>query len=453
MWRGTIAALFVALCWAGPAQALTRVATPRDTTPDVHLAGQRVVFAEALPHRYPETERFVVWSAGVGRAPELRARVTPLRSSDYDPIYTGMRMASWRDQLVLAREDYADTGEPIDIFRVYTRRELRALPGAASPWAHTCSIVYEPPLGFRVAMSDDAVVTTAPGCADEGLAIRSFGRGGAVLRRLEDADPRAPFDVAGFYVAYGVRGGGLAVGVWRTGQRLYSADAAAAGLSLQTDGKVAFLLSGDECGRLVAWASPREPFTHVLPHAACGQETRIAGDRIAFVREADGRRELVTSDLSGADVVPVARANARFTGFDFDGSRLAWSTPRCHDTPVYVIDVRPGSVAPAERTACPMRIARAPLRLDRDGRVRVRVRCPAGCVAHGYIEPEGEGFTTYLRRPVAIRPGSGTLVFRLPAEDRARIRRRGSVRALVEVETSRPDDRTQGDRARLTLRG
>jgi hypothetical protein len=104
---------------------------------------------------------------------------------------------------------------------------------------------------------------------------------------------------------------------------------------LQPDGKVAVayrFVNGDtppETGETtIAWSSPSEPRTHVLPLRGRTTLVRIAHDGVALERYLTPRRSsLVVTDLHGR-VQRVARlvAPERLRGFDFDGQRLVWAS-------------------------------------------------------------------------------------------------------------------------------
>jgi hypothetical protein len=229
---------------------------------------------------------------------------------------------------------------------------------------------------------------------------------------------------------------------------------------VQEDGKVAWVVAGgNDCGKRIAWASREEPFPHELPLEACGADVRIAGDRIAFVRMRGELHELATASLDGTGVVPVALTRSVNEGFprgsfDSDGRRLAWTVPRCHDAAVYVERLRPARPAAPERTRCPARIVRAPIRLARDNRIRVPVRCPFGCTIDGHIETTPDSPTT-AEELVSVRPGSraGALVFRVGSAEARRIRGRRPTRVEIQVESYHPDGGTSSDQARLLLGG
>jgi hypothetical protein len=460
--------LGAALAGAPPAGALTRVGTA-PAVREVHLAGPNVVFLDERSRGH--LSAFRVRSATTHRAPRILARLEPLRTSEYGPLDLNAQIAASAGvngpRVAIARDDSAQGDEPIDIHRLFTRRVLSGLLSSSEPlWTQSCSVQGEPEEHFEVALSGDAVVSAAPGCTHDGLVVRSHSGRGAVLRRLEDAEFQTAFDVAGPHVAYRLESRRLAVTNWESGERLFELDAGSAGawptspLSVQDDGKVAWVVSsGNGCENRLAWASREEPVAHELALGVCGSDVRIAGDRIAFVRRRGGLNELVTTSLGGVDVVPVAAARSVDPGFqpgtfDFDGRRLAWSAPRCHDAAVYVDRARPARAAPPERARCPARVVRAPIRLDRGGRIRVPVRCPFGCTVDGQIETTRDSPTT-AEGPISVPPGSrpGVLVFRVGSLEARRIRRRRPTRVQVQIESFHPDGNTSGDTARLLLSG
>jgi hypothetical protein len=159
---------------------------------------------------------FRVKSATTHRAPLTLARLEPLRTSEYGSLELDAQIAAAPGRhglrFVVARDDSAQGDEPIDVYRLFTRRVLSGFFASSEPlWTQSCSIRAEPAEHFAVALSGDAVVSPAPGCTHDGLVVRSHGGRGAVLRRLEDAEFRTAFDVAGPHVAYRLESRRLAV--------------------------------------------------------------------------------------------------------------------------------------------------------------------------------------------------------------------------------------------------
>jgi hypothetical protein len=196
--------------------------------------------------------------------------------------------------------------------------------------------------------------------------------------------------------------------------------------AIQADGKIAFVRDPQtgESTTDVAWASPAEPFAHVVETAADPPEVRIAADRIA-VRDAHSLRvqEIRLLTLSGATEASVT-APAPIGDFDFDGRRLAWASRRCEDA--LVLAWAPGDgVSPAPATdRCPAaRVGQRTLRVGRRGPASVRLVCPRdgllGCAGHVRMLADA------ARRGRRVRQGDqyllGVVRYEITAGGRARL--------------------------------
>jgi hypothetical protein len=257
---------------------------------------------------------------------------------------------------------------------------------------------------YALAVTDAAMAYTGAGCEQAGLTVRSFD--GAPTRYFADASflQVAP---AGRYVAY-VRGfyaigqPSAVVADRITGTAVYEAGASPRireldVMHLQEDGKLLVAHTGrlqnnERCDTEITWYSPAEPFAHGLPGLACGADSALSGDRITYVRAAGGRRaELVNTDLSGGDAKLLARfAEAQQElSLDAAGDRVVWHERSCTRDALFV--ARLGDAARASGPgSCPLEPAAGAVRVGRDGKARLRVRCPNGCRAKGYVDLPGE---------------------------------------------------------------
>ena len=171
---------------------------------------------------------------------------------------------------------------------------------------------------------------------------------------------------------------------------------------------------------------------------ACDGDVKLASDRIAFFRKRGEGTELVTVDLAGGDMRPVARfGEGAGRGLDFDGRRVAWNTWRCADSIVSIDEWYSGHVAAAPPTLCPAYVVGRSFVVDAKGRVRIPLKCPTGCNVEGaYLEPvrgqgvHGDGGGRIKRR--------GTLVFQLTPAARDEVRRHGSQLAALDFDYVRP---------------
>lgn len=358
-----------------------------------------------------------------------------------------------RDPALLA---YAASGSRVVVARGLTEsgaREVFTGPAAG-------------PLTLR--QSCDAVSAALPA---GGGSVLAWGGGGCVADRLriDWGDGSADVDPPGYVT--GLAAGGrfaawlaldpstdpvrIRVFLYDTAARAIVRDEQvppSSDLDVQEDGSVvlATYAPGDgapprHCGRtplvprflLLAPGAP----VRELPLRTCSARVRVAGGRIAFVeRTGSGADVLSLADLSGENVQPVAAPESfpPHPRFDWDGRRVAWATTRCRDHALLVRDPADGDAAPAGGR-CPIRIGSP--RLGRDGRLRVRIACPEGCVSDPgltVISPRWLQFRSRGRpMPWArfdLRPG-GRATLRLPLtrHQQALVRRGGRVEVRLRA--------------------
>jgi hypothetical protein len=188
--------------------------------------------------------------------------------------------------------------------------------------------------------------------------------------------------------------------------------------SLQADGKIALArteeLSAD-CR--IEWFSKAEPTPHRIEFCPRGR-VRMAGDRIAFDRIEGTSVSLNVTTLTGQ-----RRAFTFFDpgrglgGFDFDGSRMAYTSRGCvraEDT-VWVDDLSSPEVdSPVvEGGPCTATIDTKTARASSKGLVRVKVTCPDGCAGDLNLY-QGKNQVNTRPSAVSIRSGrSRTIPVRL----------------------------------------
>ena len=156
--------------------------------------------------------------------------------------------------------------------------------------------------------------------------------------------------------------------------------------ALQADGKVALAqteeLSSD-CR--IEWFSKAEPTPHRIELCPRGR-IRMANDRIAFDKaEGTAGASLNVTTLAGQwRAFTFFDPGRGLTGFDFDGSRLAYGARGCirADDAIWVDDLQSPDVdsPTVEGGRCTAAVLTKVARADRKGLVRVRVSCPEGCV-------------------------------------------------------------------------
>lgn len=251
----------------------------------------------------------------------------------------------------------------------------------------------------------------------------------------------------------------------RDGRELYEATGLSASdggalHSLQDDGKLAAHLERPDGGCTLAWFSPAEPAPHPVGDALCDAPVRMAGDRIAYTRARDGRKQLVVHDLRGGEKVLAAEPHFR-ASFDtagvsplgrslaFDGTRTAYAVARCDGRSTVLVRKTVAGPLRVDRAplACPLTVLDRSLRTARSDRVGVPVRCPRGCSGEMSVgdSSTGQPFT----RAARSTPTSITLHLDDPTRDRLRSRGRATV--TVRLTTRDRAGRETQRRLRLTL--
>lgn len=323
-----------------------------------------------------------------------------------------------------------------------------------------------------VAVDDDAVALQPSECGLGGdLTVFDQAPGAAVPQRTIDhpsnLDAEGALRLAGRYVAFVVgarsaraRNSARQVVVydWIAGAEVYRASASVElplpgdfrfdYFDLQADGKLVAASAprvddpGDDakapCEDAIAvvWWSPAEPQPHVLPQKACDPRIRIGNDRVAFLRRSGATgAELVTTDLTGAPVAPVATFahEGSIHALDFDGARAAFAVRGCVHPTVYAEVAQPATPASFRRPDCPVTIAKSAGRVTRGGFANLRFTCPNGC-----RELDME-VTSPFKADDSARIGAGktyTARVRLPASVRARLARGRRVKLKVTASHS-----------------
>ena len=286
---------------------------------------------------------------------------------------------------------------------------------------------------------------TGAGCEQTGLTVRSFD--GAPARYFADAG-FLQVALAARYVAY-VRAmyaagqTSVIVADRVTGASVYEAGASPRIgeldlMHLQEDGKLLVAHTGRlqnnaRCDTAITWYSPADPFAHRLPGLACGADSALSGDRITYVRAAGGRRaELVNTDLSGGDAKLLARfADAQQElSLDAAGDRVVWHERSCTGDALFT--ARLGDAARESGPGrCPLEPVAGAVRVGRDGRARLRVRCPNGCRANGYVDLPGEERAAMSGTRVV--QGKGALVLELTSGAAAALRKGKTLHGTARV--------------------
>jgi hypothetical protein len=289
------------------------------------------------------------------------------------------------------------------------------------------------------AVAEDTIAFRPAGYNQTRVFVRHFDPvGGDSQTTLDDAGGH--FALAGSYLALPGGRGQIDVYDHRTRAVVYSVQPAAGLADLQSDGKLLYVSD-----RGVAWASPDQPYAHLLtriapptkyPDSLALAGMRLAGDRVVLAWN-DGR--FVIKDLAGSTRVSPAVVG-RIGQFDFDGRRLVWAQRPCAVISVSSWDLTDRHFPSVPSRRCPMPSVSPRTHADRLGRVALRLRCRSarlyGCPGylrltmydrrHGDVSA-GDGF-------YELRPGtSGRVYIALLDSARRRLRHAGTLALTVNL--------------------
>jgi hypothetical protein len=221
--------------------------------------------------------------------------------------------------------------------------------------------------------------------------------GGGVAAPLAQVDAE-PLAAAGGLVAVRASDGTVTLrstADGHVGATLPSLDApqSGRGASLQTDGTLAVRRYLPGAGRPapVDLRVPGDPRVHALDVHAIDDHVELADDRLLLVRALhDGARELGVARLDGAGpfepllhLVPSRdreHRGAELRGFAREGDHVAWIVSLCEQLLVgrATLEDAPVSYSP-QVCAAPRIVTGGPLRVHRDGRLRVAITCGRAC--------------------------------------------------------------------------
>jgi hypothetical protein len=377
-----LAALF-ALMLAAPAGAAVTKVAQAPLGSGVELAGQSVVFGG---------------SAGGGRV--VRANpdgtLTVLKQftppgGDDDPEFqtfytTGFAASDKQVAVSDWYEGYAKAVLAQSDFRIYTA----PISGGTVSQLFQCGGNHPYDVdGDRLAYLGDDCTEKSPG--GPRVIVRNLGAAGnPVVGSFPMTRQPNTLDLAGDNVALsGFFNSGPEVVIYSiTGTEQYKLNHNFAQYSLQADGKIALaqteqVIGASETCR-IEWFSKAEPVPHRIEFCPRGV-VRLAGDRIAYDRLEGSAVSLNVVDLSGNNnrAFTFFDPGRGLTGFDFDGSKLAYGSRACHpaDDAVWVDDLTgPTDQPTVEGGLCPAAIQTKSARSTSKGIVRMKVFCEEGCV-------------------------------------------------------------------------
>jgi hypothetical protein len=195
--------------------------------------------------------------------------------------------------------------------------------------------------------------------------------------------------------------------------------------------------AGDPCttGHLVRY-SVAAPMPVDLGVPACATGVRIDAGRIVFLGW-QGFTRTLRAAAPGGEVDDLVRfGRVRAGGFDARDGRLAWAARDCGGGEAIFTAALAGAPLNAGSINCRARFRSGVVPVRR-GLATVRLRCPRGC--------GGELRLRHLAAPRAfsLLRGGSQVRLRLGARARARLARRGSLRAIAKLVTfNRAGDRS-----------
>ena len=444
-----IALLVAVIAVAFPASAGAAVRLPdpykgNDEAPTLDLAGNRLVATETLTPDVAtllSPRRVGVFAAPLGGSGGWRLIHREALRSRRGGDYVAFEATASANRLALSREAIGEEGQG-GFFGLGASLRAGSLGGSLA------SLLSCAKSNLLPTPAVDRRLVAYAGCSSSTITVRDPRQPASSARAFSFGASVAQVALAGRYLAVllgrddveGEKADGEVVLIDHTSRRtvLRAAVPSAEGLAVQDDGTVAVSVDTDAVGQActyyrVEWFSPGQPSPRPLAERACDRRIRIAADRIAYVAGSEDEERLVLAKLDGTPARTVARIVQSQTdpldGFDWDGTRVAYSEERCVDAGTVVA----GPQEPTETFGpleCPIEILSASARLARDNSVGIRVRCPNGC--DGELAFYKPGYLHYNRTPggfvrFSSAPGKvQTVRIRLSRQQAERARREGS---------------------------
>jgi hypothetical protein len=288
--------------------------------------------------------------------------------------------------------------------------------------------------GTRIAYVGDHCTERSGSFSDPPrLVVRDLAGEGTPVLASFPLSPQAAVkvDLAGDHVAYSTSQGanrGVFVRELGAASDAYRVPTPSSQWSLQPDGRVAIAYPAALGGCRIDWHSKAEPTAHRLDVCPLSRVV-LAGDRIAF-QHREGTTDsidVVTLDGSRRSVV-LTEPGGGFHGFDWDGTRLAYTVQGCRraDDRVYVGDLATDPPL-VEGGECAVAIAPKTVRASRSGLVRLRLTPEDGADGTLVLYRGNQQATTRLV-PFEVAPGATRSVpNRVHRGTFAALRKRGSL--------------------------
>ena len=347
--------------------------------PGPRLAGGSVVWADHPPDGSIHVMRADLAS---GARTELSTTPRPAKAAEFlaaDVAGSSSAMAA-----AVRRIDPAGTKNPQ--YNTLEGHLMGARLGGAAATLVSCRS-YRGLGALSLALTDEVLVTAQETCADPAI-------GSTLLIRPVTAagfGAPAPFDTgmiftrnvsaAGPYIAWNGQTptGGLPIVVWNrvVGAEAYRVASTGIGRwAIQADGTFVGLRFVPAAGCELVWASIAEPVLHSSPSASClmWSRLRLAAGRIVYRQDTT----LVSRTLDGPETV-VARGVSPTSGFDFDGTRIAYGVPGCASDTIVVRDLTDGEPPAAPPRDCRAILASRTVRIPVGRLARLELTCPDGC--------------------------------------------------------------------------
>jgi hypothetical protein len=422
---------------ATPAEA-ARVAKVERFSGDLHVLGDATAWNQSRCLRDCVTfytgrvdlSRFMLKRPGRAAVELARARLSHFPGGSNSRLETVRYAASTESVAKLEREFVSVGDVPSEESRLFAG----ALEGSLDEVV-ICGVFDLP-----VALDGAQLAYDESACAagSSSVVVRSLEGGPTETVPTQGREPEA-LALAGDFLAVAARerledpetgppAGALTVWNWRTGAQVSEAPIPAGFepvlIEVAGSGSAAFIVPGETCeeGRLSV-VDPGAAAARAVATGVCG---KVSWNGAEIVTRRSDRLVAIAGD--GSERTLVDHGSVTLADFAEDGSDLAYALPTCGgDTTIERVELDIGTRG-AGAPGCPLAIPRQRLEMGAQGRVRLRLACKRGC--SGTARFKGFGVKSFEQDKVR-----GSVVLRVPKKLARQVRRRGSVRRKVVVQT------------------
>jgi hypothetical protein len=449
-----LASLLGGLCIAAPAAA--QVVTLRghpgpSLTQGPVLSGERLAWSQTTCLRgcdqdmvEPDTTyRYEIFTAEA-RGPARRLFHDRIVHASLGASLVAESYSFLLSEQLLATVSRKDRGDASEGERAEVEVIARA-PGAPPVRLADCSVDYTGGT-THVALDGSRLAYEPNPCDDENRFVLHDLATGEVLA-LPDSAGGPELQVRGRYAAWlAPEGGGERLTVYDlvAGTVAYSAATTKVlDLDLDADGSLA-VVSGHpqrpcRSGRLFRF-SAAAPWPTEVSAPVCAGGVKIDAGRIVFLGWDGFTRTLRLASPDGSIQDLVRFGRVRPASFDFGSERLTWAARDCGGGEAVFTGTLGDAPHDAGSINCRARFGSGVVPVRR-GIATVRLRCPRGCGGELSLRHMG-------RRDFSLLRGERDVRVRLWPPARARLARRGSLRALAKIVThNRAGDRHARSRA------